>query len=119
MSKILFEGKGQPLGGITNEQELVKKCPKEFRDDYHNNQWCEAAQLIFFKGGQIKHWKWKSKDPKEISKQMECFKGVISGWGLQHEDKTAVAGWMLSEMLEEVPVHIPVEKKEEMTCIRE
>ena len=41
---------------------------------------------------------------------MGCFQGVLGTFGLRHEDKEAVAGWMLSEMLAEVPEYIPGKK---------
>jgi len=107
MENKLFSGKPEIGGGLSNEQELVKICPKNFKKEWHHNKWCDAAMTIFFSGGKIGHWKWRSQDEEEKKHQLLCFRSLISGWGLPHEDKTAVAGWMLSEMLIEIPTHIP------------
>jgi hypothetical protein len=100
---ILFAGKPEMLGGLTNEKELAKKCPKEFQQD---NPWSNYAMKLFYNGGNIKNWKWKSDDDGIKEKQFACFYGLLGTFGLRHEDKKAIAGWMLSEMLQEVPEHI-------------
>jgi len=99
----LFLGSPGPLGGLTNEEELAKACPEEFQRD---NPWSDYANKLFFMGGSIKNWKWKSNDDKEKVRQITCFRGLLGTFRLSHEDKEAVAGWMLSEMLAEVPEHI-------------
>lgn len=107
MNEKLFKGTPSFLGGLSNENELAKECPKEFRE---NNKWSDAAMELFFSGGNISSWKWKSTDDKNKSHQLACFKAVISGFGLKHEQKEAVTGWMLSEMLTEIPKHVPAKK---------
>jgi hypothetical protein len=42
---------------------------------------------------------------QQKNKQFSCFRGLLGSFCLPHEGKEAVAGWMLSEMLTEVPVH--------------
>lgn len=107
MNTKLFAGAPGFLGGLSNETELAKECPLEFKEE---NKWSSAAMSLFYLGGNIGGWKWKSDDKEVKSRQLSCFKGVISGFGLRHEDKEAVAGWMLSEMLAEVPKHVPSKK---------
>lgn len=100
MNPILFEGEPGFLGGLSNEAELAKQCPDSFKG---RNAWSDYASDIFFKGANIKNWKFKDPDKKVQQKQMSCFKGLLSSFDIAHEDKEAVAGWMLSEMLIEVP----------------
>lgn len=99
----LFGGEPEFLGGLSNENELAVACPDEFKDD---NPWSSYAMKLFFSGGKIANWKWKSDDPSERRRQMGCFHSLLGTFGLPHEDKEAVAGWMLSEMLTEVPEYI-------------
>ncbi|MFH1859334.1 MAG: hypothetical protein ABIJ80_03725 [Patescibacteria group bacterium] len=101
--KLLFAGNPEPLGGLTNEDELAKACPEEFQRD---NPWSKYAMRLFYSGGKIKNWEWKVEDKETKNKQFGCFQGLLGTFGLRHEDKTAVAGWMLSEMLVEVPEYI-------------
>lgn len=107
-SKILFEGEAM-LSGLSNERELAKACPEKFKKHWMNDPWCKMAMNIFYCGGVINHWKWRTKEMAVFKKQFGCFRALLSGFGLSHEDKIAVAGWMLSEMLTEVPAHIKVE----------
>lgn len=91
------------LGGLPNEDELARICPQEFKK---RNPWSDYASKVFYEGAIIDNWQWKSNDPAVQRRQKECFSGVLSGF-MPHEKKEAVAGWMLSEMLTEVPVYIP------------
>ena len=96
---VLFAGRPEGLGGLSNEEELVKECPPEFLS---NNPWSNYASSIFFQGAKVATWKWKSDDPAERRRQMACFKGLLGSF-IDHNEKESVAGWMLSEMLTEVP----------------
>ena len=89
------------FGGLSNERELARLCPEEFHRD---NQWGDAAMKIFYVGGSTKHW--KHKDESQRHSRIRIFSGLLGTFDLPHEDKTAVAGWMLSEMLTECPEHI-------------
>lgn len=93
----LFEGKPS-ICGLSNENELVRICPPEFKK---RNAWSEYASHIFFAGANASAWKWKNL--AERPKQISCFNALLGGFDLSHEDKIAVAGWMLSEMLAELP----------------
>jgi hypothetical protein len=96
----LFAGKSSPFGGLSNEAELVKECPAEFMKD---NKWSSFASKIFFNGAHTENWDWKTTDKDEAIKQFICLRGLLGTFGIKHEDKEAVAGWMLSEMLNEIP----------------
>ncbi|HOX29757.1 MAG TPA: hypothetical protein P5080_00020 [Candidatus Paceibacterota bacterium] len=101
----LFAGKPLPLGGLSNEEELVKECPAEFKN---GNPWSSLAMGIFYQGARISNWKWKSPDLAIRKHQLNCFYGLIGSMDIKHQDKKSVAGWMLSEMLTEVPERIPL-----------
>lgn len=103
---ILFSGTPEPFGGLTNEHELVKRCPEDFKGA---NLWSSYASKVFFLGADIQNWGWKSADKEIQKRQLGCLKGLLSTYGIAHEDKEAVAGWMLSEMLTEVPEYLPPE----------
>jgi hypothetical protein len=96
---LLFEG-SISFAGLSNERELAKLCPAEFRKP---NRWSRYAMKIFYSGGSTANWKWRSDNPEERGYQRKCWVAILSGFDLSHEDKTAVSGWMLSEMLTEVP----------------
>lgn len=102
----LFLGESEPLGGLSNEKELAGICPKEFQK---NNPWSDYANELFLGGGDICNWKWKTTNEVEKHKQFDCFHSLLGTFGLSHEDKEAVAGWMLSEMLMEIPTISPLE----------
>ena len=99
----LFAGQPWPLGGLSNERELAKTCPPKFKN---GNAWSSYASRVFFGGANIANWKWKSDDEAVRRHQKGCFHGLLGTFDLKHEDKEAVAGWMLSEMLTEVPEYV-------------
>lgn len=101
---ILFTGELSYFGGLSNEIELAKKCPEEFKQD---NPWSDYALKLFYSGGKISNWEWKSEDIQEQKTQITYFKCLLETFYLSHEDKTAVSGWMLSNMLNKVPEYIP------------
>lgn len=107
MTSPLFAGNGQPFGGLSNERELAKLCPPEFKRD---NPWSGYANRVFFEGANVANWKWKSDDEAVRRHQENCFHSLHDTFNLSHKDKEAVAGWMLSEMLTEVPEYIPSKK---------
>jgi len=107
-SEKLFAGEGQLFGGLSNEEELIEICPAEFKN---GNAWSSYAMALFYEGANIKNWKWKLTDNKAKGHQLSCLKGLLGTFGIPHQDKLAIAGWMLSEMLNEIPEHIPVPKE--------
>lgn len=97
----LFAGILEYLGGLSNEGELAKVCPEEFR---RNNPWSDYVSSLFRTGNaDMAGWKWKSDNQAERRRQMEYFLSLIDTFDLKREDKEAVTCWMLSEMLVEVP----------------
>jgi len=107
--EALFSGNAELLGGLSNEAELARNCPAEFKQD---NPWSDYAMQLFFRGGKLTNWKWRNTDQGHQRHQLACFRGLISTFGLKHEDKEAVAGWMLSVMLTEVPEYEALAKAE-------
>ena len=102
-SEKLFSGEPVIFGGVSNERELAEICPNEFKK---NNPWSSLASDLFFMGGKINHWKFKSDNPVVYRHQLACLRGLLGSFEISHEDKEAIAGWMLSEMLQEVPEYI-------------
>ena len=96
----MFSGKASVLGGLSNENRLAEICPDEFKKD---NKWSDLANKIFFSGADTINWNYKSFSKEEQKKQKTCLIGVLKTFGLSHEDKESVAGWMLFEMLNEIP----------------
>jgi hypothetical protein len=103
IGKELFSGQSMLLGGLTNEKELIKLCPEKFK---YRNPWSDYATQLFFKGGSISDWKWKTSNQSEKEQQLEFLQGILSSLFISQEDKEAIAGWMLSEMLIDVPKRI-------------
>jgi len=81
---------------VLNESMLVEECPVEFRGD---NPWSNYVD----RGGSVENWKWKSDDKTKRTRQMDCLMAINDHSSLSNENKRAVMGWMLSEMLTEVP----------------
>lgn len=104
---MLFAGDPMPMGGLSNEDALVRACPEEFR---RGNPWCDYTSKLFFHGADISNWQFKSSDREEKKRQMSCLRGLLETFGIGHNQKEAVAGWMLSRMLSEVPEHIAVKQ---------
>gem|GEM_PF-1311008 len=89
--------------GLTNEKDLVKICPDEFKQ---NNPWTKYASHFFKKDGRMiiaTHWKYKSGTEEERRHKLFCFEALLASTYLSSTQKTSIAGWMLSEILEEVP----------------
>jgi hypothetical protein len=105
----LFAGHRLLFGGLSNEADLAKELPVEFK---LGNAWSSLAMGIFYNGCDTSNWKWKSPDPKVRKHQMDCFNGLLQSFEIDHFVKGPVAGWMLSEMLVEVPERIPLPEKE-------
>lgn len=107
LRETMFSGTPNPFGGLSNEDALVRACPKNFKE---TNPWSDYAMRLFFSGGDISKWNWKTSDIEVAKKQKAVFSSFLRSWGPKHEDKEAVAGWLLSEMLEEVPEYVEAKK---------
>ncbi len=86
-------------GWQTNVSKLQDYYLRKFRIE---NDWSKAAMKL---SGPTypASWKWKQIDP--VVRQ-RCYIGlmsIISSFWLSREDKAAIAGWILSEILHEVP----------------
>jgi hypothetical protein len=101
-SDVLFSGEQLPFGGLSNEKVLASACPREFKNV---SRWSDYVARCFVTDVTTAGWKWKSADAAERRRQRECFLGLLESFDLPHDDKVAIAGWMLSEMLSEVPAN--------------
>ena len=102
ISTWLFSGRLEPLVGLPEKKEkkLAETCPDKFRGD---NAWSNYAMQHLSNIIDMANWKWKSNDAAERLRQFGYFSRILGTFNLRPEDKKAVAGWMLSEMLTEVP----------------
>ncbi len=100
----LFSGQPHSQGGLSNEGELVQRCPAQFGTE---NPWFQFARLFNVHGADIRQWTWKVKDRDTQTKQLHCLVGLLSSKDLSETFRVATAGWMLSEMLVELPEHYP------------
>jgi len=97
----LFSGHSQVFGGLSNECQLARVCPPQFKES--DNAWSIYAETICSKKVDITKWKWKSLKRIEKISQVLCLYTILGTHGLMNQDTVAVAGWMLSEMLLEIP----------------
>lgn len=103
-SIALFSGQPLPRGGLSNENELKNACPPDFLKS--GNPWTSYAGNAAIFGSNKTQWQWKSSDKKLQERQLECFNSVLDGPHHDHlrmSERSAIAGWMLSHMLEAVP----------------
>ncbi len=98
----LFSGELLRPGGLSNESQLVIACPQEFFEP--GNPWSSCANSYILQGrSTMRGWKWKTNDQKVRIQQALCLEEMVCGSSLDREYRQAIAGWMLSEMLREVP----------------
>lgn len=100
----LFSGVPHSSGGLSNEEQLVKRCPPRF---WFGNPWSKFARLFHAKGADVRQWTWRVQDTRAQTKQLHCLVGILGSQNLPEHLKVATAGWMLSEMLVELPEHYP------------
>lgn len=93
-AELLCSGTPGGFGGLSNEQELAQQCPQEFKK---GNRWTQIVEISFVAGTKKTPLKFKTDDQALRVKQWECFKALLGTFDLSHQDKVAVAGWMLSE----------------------
>jgi len=97
---ILFEGMVLFDGGLSNETELLNSCPEEFKGD---NPWSEYVARVFYEECSTINWRWKTDSGKERAIRIAHLVSLLDSQTLNQEEIFSVAGWMLSEMLKEVP----------------
>jgi hypothetical protein len=110
----LFEGKWLN-GRLTNEISLIRDCPLEFQTPI--NPWTDYVLTLFKNGGgMFTNWEWQRfyanerANEAEKSKRQRCFADMFrtSNSSFPPAKRATVLGWMLSEMLVEVPVYKPL-----------
>jgi len=107
--EVLFEGMPAPFGGWSNQRELAGLCPQEFRSD--QNPWGMYVRKVLSEGTNISNWKWKSQEDEIRKKQFKCLFGLLYSATQPYDDRVAVCGWMISNMLQELPQHKPYPKR--------
>ncbi len=100
VSELLFVARVQPDGTIRDPDVLVGACPQVFQE---GNRWVECAKRLEPKVDMdVCDWIWKDEDPQIRGTQLQVLLAIQ--WSdLKKEDRHAIAGWVLSEMLQEVP----------------
>ncbi len=93
--------------GLTNEEELAEICPEDFKQD---NPWTKYASHFVKKDVKRRnrliittHWRYKPGTEEERRHKLSCFTTILASPNLHFKQKIPIAGWMLSEILEEVP----------------
>ena len=94
-----------PLG----EEALRQQCPPPRFFEVHN-PWVIVATKVYVQGAVIEEWKWRKISPYDRSMVFGLFHLLGSSKTLEPQIKCAIGGWILSDLLEEIPVHIPVQK---------
>lgn len=80
---------------------LLSACPQIFCDD---NPWSEYARKIIEADGiDISNWRWKDNSDQVQRLQLKILKAWLTDF-IPHKNRLPVAGWMISEMLLEIPV---------------
>jgi hypothetical protein len=102
-TSVLFSGHPIVRGGLSNEEELARLCPSEFLDTH--DPWHNCIAEGEFWGRNEQAWKWKNPNPDVQAQQKKCLDNLLDGSRqvLPITTRHAIAAWMLSEMLEEVP----------------
>ena len=103
----LFSGIFCIDGGLTNDDMgyLSEKSPTGFGDS--SNEWTKYAFKVIIEGGaSIENWEWKSDDELIKQKQLKYFRAICLSPRECSQRHWAIAGWMLSEMLINVPEYI-------------
>ena len=101
---MLFDGEVR-CGALSNVFELVELVPEEFSPE---NEWYQYVEHLYAKGGQEYDASWKARSDFVESlwyHTRKCFKYAFMDSRIPREKRFALCGWMLSEMLAEVPEH--------------
>jgi hypothetical protein len=86
--------------------ELVDVCPAEFRRD---NKWSNFAVKLFVtmraddRASDHRQWEWQLDPGPELERRFARFREVCRNVNLPPDEHKAVAGWMLHELLFDVP----------------
>lgn len=87
----------------TNEFDLLRHCPAEFRDS--ENPWNVYASRLFHEGGMFTSWDWKQMSRADKAELEVKFTNLLRATNsqLSDENRVAILAWMLGEMLSDVP----------------
>jgi len=95
-----FEKYFDNRGKVKKIKVALKDCPEEFKRD--NQFTLYAAKYI--RNADKSNWKWKvSFEEKEITFWYPRFRHMMLSANNDIDDRIIFGGWMLSEMLVEVP----------------
>ena len=97
---------------LTNEKEILEKCPKVFFQK--DNPWSNYTSHFLEKRGKDEekvilttHWQYLPESSDEVSRhQITCFDTILQSPSLSIKEKKAISAWMLSKILVEVPEYI-------------
>jgi hypothetical protein len=89
-------------------QEFVALCPPEFR---LQNPWSQFAEKVYDgfdqdAGPDTSVWIWIAETEKEKIEKVSRFYRLLSSFLIHRTDKIALAGFMLSLILQETPLYI-------------
>lgn len=87
----------------TNEIDLHRHCPPEFRDSA--NPWNVYARRLFYEGGMFTSWDWNLMSRADKADLEKKFTNLLRATNsqLHDDDRVAILAWMLSQMLSAVP----------------
>ena len=99
-----FSGTTGDFGALSNAVGLLMLCPDKFK--LFSNPWNILAFQVLTLGADMKDWDFKSPGREVAVKQLSLLRAVRRTPALSADGRVALAGWMLSEMLTEVPVYV-------------
>lgn len=111
---MLFEGEYMPrTGRFSCETLLIRDCPDEFRNP--RNRWTKyARKAILNRSVDFVTWRYKPMSKQAQMRRVQCFTDLLrASWNIdpknhkQVASRSAVLGWMLSEMLVKPPRYMP------------
>ena len=88
------------FGQIPNMREVIKACPPEFKN--YQNPWNKLANYIFFHGLDF-DISISAETREEADAKLQYLSTWLRSFDPEHEQKSAVGGWLLSLMLEDLP----------------
>jgi|GEM_PF-1678797 len=96
ISEILFKGKIN----FDDVKQILEKCPDVFKGD---SPWTAfVANLIRVGSADTHSWKFRKKEHNVCLIRLIL---LLGNKGIRFEERAYIGGWMLSEMLEEIPAY--------------
>ena len=87
---------GEQCGWQAHAHKAVASCPLEFFAE--DNLWQAKARKLY-SSVDTSEWKWKTPDNSLRERELLVVLSLLSSFWISRDQKTAVAGWMLSEIL--------------------